>query len=519
MRDFIARYADRVVGLLHGFDRLVFRGTLRHLSYVSGLASVLGREGVLLKEFGAWAAGLTARVKETSYAAVEALGRPVQYVASPSASKEEIARGILERDPVESGPVCLLTAVEPCLSFDIHRSRERRRLELVSRHRKCLHLYLYLQHPVFGFCHIRLQTWLPFQVQVCLNGREWLARQMDRAGLAYRREGNVFTWVEDLARAGRLVAQQLATVWPRALDALRAQIHPLHDRLLDRCRFAYYWTTHQMEWATDVVFRRSSQLAEVYPLLVHHAMVHLGSHDVLRFLGSRLPARFDGEVASDYKRRHEGVRVKHRANLNSVKIYDKMPHILRVETTIQRASDLKAWRPKEGDPDGPCSWRHLRKGVADLHRLTQLCQSSNERYLDALAEVDPDDATPLHQVLADVTRPRRWKDRPVRALRPCAKHDGQLLEAVCRGEHHITGFRNRDLYRILHGEQRCTERQRRRRVARITRLIRILRAHGLVSKIPKTHRYLATRKGRRVLTACVALRKAPLSLLTTGRAA
>ena len=52
-----------------------------------------------------------------------------------------------------------------------------KRLELVGEPRKCLHLYHYLIHPLFGFMHLRLQTWFPFSLQVCLNGREWLARQ------------------------------------------------------------------------------------------------------------------------------------------------------------------------------------------------------------------------------------------------------------------------------------------------------------------------------------------------------
>jgi len=38
--------------------------------------------------------------------------------------------------------------------------------------------------------HARIQTWFPFHVQVGINGREWLTRQMQRAGLGYRQGGN-----------------------------------------------------------------------------------------------------------------------------------------------------------------------------------------------------------------------------------------------------------------------------------------------------------------------------------------
>ena len=53
--------------------------------------------------------------------------------------------------------------------------------------------------------HVRLQTWLPFTIQVCINGREWLARQMDCAGIEYEQQGNCFTSIEDVPRAQRIL--------------------------------------------------------------------------------------------------------------------------------------------------------------------------------------------------------------------------------------------------------------------------------------------------------------------------
>ena len=60
-------------------------------------------------------------------------------------------------------------------------------------------------HEELGFLHLRLQTWFPFLVQVCVNGREWLGRQMDKAGIAYRREESCFPWIGDVGRAQELM--------------------------------------------------------------------------------------------------------------------------------------------------------------------------------------------------------------------------------------------------------------------------------------------------------------------------
>ena len=61
--------------------------------------------------------------------------------------------------------------------------------------------------------HLRLQTWFPF-IHICLNGHDWLARQMDEKGLRYRKADNRFTWVELLDKAQELADRQLRTDWP-----------------------------------------------------------------------------------------------------------------------------------------------------------------------------------------------------------------------------------------------------------------------------------------------------------------
>ena len=51
-------------------------------------------------------------------------------------------------------------------------NRATKKLELSLEWGKCTHLYYYWMHEELGFLHFRLQTWFPFLVQVCVNGRE-----------------------------------------------------------------------------------------------------------------------------------------------------------------------------------------------------------------------------------------------------------------------------------------------------------------------------------------------------------
>lgn len=520
MQSFIRRYAHKITGVLSGFDRLRLRGTLRYLANAAGMRSYLWNNNVLLKDFRHHLTSLTRQLREATADVAARAGQSIQYLASPKQSKEDIARRRAAEQNIQSGLICLLSSVEPCWTFQLRRNRQTRKLELHSAFRKCLHYYHYWMHPRFGFLHIRVQTWFPFNLHIGLNGREWLTRQLDAAGLGYVRRGNAILAVEDVTRAQAFLDRQLQTDWPAELDALAAQANPAQAEMFSGCPMRYYWSAEQSEWATDVLFRRPRDLAGLYPRLLRHAMTTFGSRDVLRFLGQKLPAHggvhghLKADVVSELSQRPEGIRIRHRRNSNSVKMYDKQGSVLRVETTIHDPRDLSVYRPKEGDPGGPKAWRPLRKGVADLHRRTALSQAANQRYLEALGAVEP--TRRLGEVLKPVHRPLRWKGQRVRGLRPFSSDDRSVLAAVGRGEFLIAGFRNRDIRRLLYPSNTAAAADRLRHAAAVTRKLRLLRAHGILRKIPRTHRYQLTPKGHQLTAAVAAAQEADIESLTSA---
>ncbi len=147
MHEFIAKHQDKIAGTLSGFDRLVFRGHLRSIGSPQGMMSYLWTNQVYLKNFGDHVEKVTERVKEASLAAAKASQRPVKYLNSSQLNKETIARDILAQDGVRAGLVCVLSCIEPCWKFEIHRNRMAKKLELKLRPGKCLFLYHYQVHP------------------------------------------------------------------------------------------------------------------------------------------------------------------------------------------------------------------------------------------------------------------------------------------------------------------------------------------------------------------------------------
>jgi hypothetical protein len=156
---------------------------------------------VRLKDCAGFVSGLTNRVCAASAAFAAACGRPLRYLESCIERKEDLARRLAERDRVEEGLIGVYSILEPCLTYSVRHDAAAHRLYLHLGQGRCLHHYFYFQHAEFGLMHLRLQTWFPFQLMVCLNG----------AGLDYVQRDNSFVWLGDPARAQKLADQQLRT--------------------------------------------------------------------------------------------------------------------------------------------------------------------------------------------------------------------------------------------------------------------------------------------------------------------
>ena len=514
-QQFLNRFGDQILGTLCGFDRLRLRGTLRHLFQPTVMEAYLNASGVLIRDFGAFAQKLSARVRAAAYQLAEKLGRPVQYLSSNQRSKEQIAKQIAQRDKVERGLIVILSAVEPCQSYSVRGQRQSKEIHLVLELRKCLFFYHYFLHPIFGFMHARVQSWFPFTIDFCLNGREWLAGQLDRAGIGYCRRENCFVAIQDWQKAQQLAERQLQIDWPKKLTTILDRVHPLHREICAPIGQQYYWSASATEYATDVAFRAPQALGALYPRFLQHGISSFGSPDVMRFLGRWVPTttgrvygQFDGEIISDIKHRAEGVRIKHTLNGNSIKLYDKQGSVLRVETTINHTEQFKVYRRSERDPAAPCDWRMLRRSLADLPRRAEVSRASNERYLDALASTTG--STPLAKLLAKICSPITRQGQHYRAIRPWSHEDALLCQILADGKFTINGFRNRHLRCAFNSfaSQRLTPQA-------ITRRLRLFRAHGIIRKVPKTHRYILTPTGRRILTALSAAHRADIDRLTT----
>jgi hypothetical protein len=506
MKSFLSRFGALVCFVLSGFDRLRFVGESRRLSSARGVDSYLYQHNIRYTDFPDHAEHLTKSLRAATVQQAQADGIPLMHLDSPTTDKETRALELAGVHPSFSGRIAVLSSVESCSTYRLRRN-DVGWVKPVKERAKCAHYYHYYLHPLLGLCYVRVQSWFPFTVRVGLNGRQLLYRQLERRGVPFQSKNNLLLSVADPSLAQQLLDEQRRTDWPTLLNDLVQPIQPLWSYLHDTAGTPYYWMTEQSEWATDFVFHSADELARWYPRWLRHGSETLQCKDVLRYLGKKVPDHgyggCTGEAKIDLRRRPEGTRLKFWYGTNSLKIYDKEAYAFRIETTINQPHGFQVYRTKEGEDDTAAkAWRPMRKGVADLGRRAEVSHMANNRLAESLATVA--ETTPLGQLLKPLGEPVLDNGRrQARALNPLTGKDGTLLRALGQGDLLLQGFRNRDIRVALHGETEDDD-QRRRQAAAVTRQLALLRAHGVIIKVPKTHRYQLSASGRRIVTALLA---------------
>jgi hypothetical protein len=503
-------YQDKIMGAIKGLDRIRFRGTLRWLASQRGLNTFMSCSNILLKDFSGWVSGLTANIRKSCEERADKIGIEKRYLMSSGTDKEKLARQIAEQKGMKEGSICLFSVLETCIAPQVKGNKATKKLEVVMAPRKCVFMYHYFNDPQFGFGHVRVQSWLPFNVFICLNGRHWLERQLQKTGIDYIKDGNCFPWIEDIEASQKLLDKQLRTDWSKMLDRLTLNSCPSLAKVLKPLQPDYYWSADETEWATDIMFESKDVLDMLYPSLVHHAMRVSDSPSVMKYLARQsLAGRAPNEVISDYRRRFEGVRIKHWVNRNSVKMYNKSGSILRIETTINNTRDFKVYRHPDDNASKPASWQKMRKGVSDLHRRCQVSDQCNNRYADALAAAKVQEK--LKEVASSSCNNIIKNGRRYRGLNPWQNEDYRLLMFLSKGENAINGFRNCDMRKWLYGD---SEPLKKKYSGRTTRRIKLLRVHGLIRKVPRANRYVLTEKGQKFSCALMTASSLDIKALT-----
>ena len=508
MNMFVAKFRDVIKGIMTGFDRIVFKGSMLPLMSAKGAMRFCQSHGIRNKDFKSWAIAQTSQVVESAQRyAQEHCGQGIEPILSSRTRKEDLAHKHQQKSGIQSGLIGVWSATESCWSYKTQYSAEAGHPLLRKDWMKCKHLYFYFDHEQYGFMNIRLQTWFPYHIQICLNGREWLRRSLERRGVGFLARGNKFVHIDDYALAQRLLDRQLDTRWERLLGGFMSEVFPARQAIVGPY-LSYYWTLWQSEWATDLIYPSPKDITPIMDSLLRHAFMTGTGDRVLRYLDR--PMKKDGapranmnhDVMTRLLDFNDGVRVRHWVDENSVKCYNEL-NVLRVEMTMNHPGMFRVHRRAQGQATSePKRLLALRKGVADVVVRTQVSQDVNNRFMDNLAAAQCQ--TPVRTLLDPVVKPFTKQGRRVRALDPTGK-DRALLQALREPTFSISGVRNKALREKLCHETGYKNKTEKQLSAKLSRELRLLRDHGLIRKLPRQNKYMLTAKGRQLTTALDAL--------------
>ena len=492
--DLTERYAKQIKGVLHCFDRLVLFGTYKTIGWPGAMGRHLQERGVRLLDYEkGYANALRLEVAQQVKAVAAAEGLAVIQV-NAGQRKEALVDAILARRGRRDGLVCILGAMERCRCYKVGKDHVTGFLQLQWSPGKCQHYYLYFIDAQFGLGYLRIPTWAPFRLQAYCNGHDWLEHRLKVAGIRFRKADNCFTHLSDFAAAQALVAQFDPHELHTMLDGLARRFVAVHDRF----GASLHWSVYQAEWATDIVFKNDRLLPDLYAQIVRTAVVEVGCADIYRFLGKRPSARSAAEVSSRLQTLVQGTRIKHTVGSTSLKMYDKAGRVLRIECTTSDISSFTHYRKVEPrrseDREAPAGSsaesKHapMRKTLYSLPALAEAMQACNQRYLGFISQW-PDRTAERHELRTVTAAVRDEKDRSHRGVNFFHDDDLRFLQALLRGEHQISGLRNRALQAHLPGWK----------PAKVGRTLRRFRALGLLKKVAATRKYYLTKRAMNLL--------------------
>ena len=339
----------KIRGVLSTFDRMIIHGYYISFQNPRLLLYYLIKNDVMLKDFQTFANKETSILSNHIQKYVEEKGVKLEFISSSKIDKQEIAQKELEKRKYKKGLIIAFSVLEICNVMTVVSNAETKKLEIVSKERKCKHYYLYYNHRVFGFMFIKIQTTFPYNIGIYINGREYLSKILEKNRISYEMYNNSFSYIDDFEFAQKLADEIPNKKFYKYFNKLVNEINPLLSNFKEILHYDYFWCIDQCEYAKDINFKKALDLKAIYKKLIEETYFAFNSENIYSFFGKnekRMHLFTQGTISSDLRVREQEYRIKFMLNNNQIKMYDKGNN-LRIEVTINNPKDFKVMKEKE----------------------------------------------------------------------------------------------------------------------------------------------------------------------------
>ncbi|MGH3585414.1 MAG: hypothetical protein ACRDQ0_03735 [Pseudonocardia sp.] len=472
---------DHVVFEVECIDRMYLNVYVPGLQYPAGLVAFVHRQ----LDLPIASTAPLGRISDGFSAAMRRFARDqrVPWVDfTKGQRKDDIAHEYLARFTAQEGVLFIGRAQEKTRVF---RTEKRRNAEgaaypwIVRSTGVVNHFYVYAVDADFGPFFLKFCSYFPYNARLCINGHEWAKRQAAKAGIGHTALDNGFATCEDPAGL-QAICDRLGPPQVQALLDKWLQILPVAFTDADRAAgYRYECSIQQAEFSLTQVLDRPVA-GRVFFEQVIRDNLDAGRPDrvslifdrrIHRGRTQRTPGVFRTRVLTEGVTPSLHIDYKH----TKIKQYHKEGRALRTETTINDPGDFE-----------------IRKRLTHLPALREIGFSANRRLLGVQRlSHNPIRAAEAFTALNDpiITD----TGQRIAGLRLGDRRAHALLQALLMFRLLPHGFRNRDLRGLLAGLLGTTADDI--SAGQTSYDLRRLRAHGLINRIPRSHRYRVTDTG------------------------
>lgn len=486
------RYSAKIKGVLSCYDRIVINGTIPEFNYEEAITGFFNHNKISLFDYPRIAMGWRDIIRENAEKIAQENGIEIEFLRKADTRKEDLVQKVIKKRSAQSGLVHILSAMEACTAYRPWHDKRCNRNYLRRTSGKCLHFYFYFIDETLGLCYVRVPTWSPFRLQIYFNGHNWLASQMNKKNISYELADNVFLNIGSFDKAQRLLDDFRVEPLHRLLDRFAKQYCPIINQL----NLTYHWSIMQVEYATDIIFKRQADLKPIYEHLTRTAIHTIKPDHIATFLGRKIHGLYQDEFGNNFNTRIEGTRIKHAMGPVAIKMYDKYALVLRIETTVHNVSFFKHYR-EVVQRDGRRTQKVavMKKNIYSLFPLRRILADANHRYLVFISSIE--DRSAGIKNLTKISKSVQENGRPYKGFNLFSQEDHLLFQIIASGEFTISGFQNKNLRSKLI----CKS------TGQISRLLKRLITHGLIKRIRNTYKYYLTHLGHQLITTALKLKE------------
>lgn len=499
MQLFCKLFSAWIQFVYHTFDRIVINGYLdffRTESHVVLFFQQVRKEPIITKavlrqrtaDYVRWVEGYARNAKIPLEWVPRINGKPLRHedVVGPALQRARRAKRF--------GVYYILMSMEQGRTFRSiqlrHATKDPNYRMIRPEFCRFRHYYFYIYDSIAGAMALRIGSFLPFQVSAYLNGHEFIARYLSLHNIPYTQADNAFTAVSDpkaLQRAAnRLDAKTIS-------QRLRFWSFLLGPKFSEKERracngLARSWAIQQVEYCWNVVFKRNWPIRHIFERSCELSLYSFTADRIGQIFGHRITRHLHGKLQTVLEKIDHGRHVFRAYWKNSfLKQYEKWRTYLRLEVVSNHLPDL-----------------NLRKSLKGLDQIRQTCHGILDRF--AANQTTNLNVHGQFDLLARLAKPVWLKKSKIAGIRLDQVRMMRLLQVLLgRAAGALGGWSAKELRNVILDtfELKATQYS----LSAIRYDLRKLRAHGLIERLPHTHRYRLTLKGQKAAILMTLLRK------------